>query len=79
MVERWILAHPKAVGETYFEHQRMALSFSASLFKAAAACFIHALVPGLFQTTGSRTIASLNERMTVRRVPQTAAREILSN
>jgi len=69
MVERWFLAHPKAIGETYFEHQRMALGFSASLLKAAAACFIHGFVPGLFQTTGSRTIAGLHERMITRRAP----------
>ena len=79
MLERWFLAHPKAIGETYFEHQRMALGFSALLLKAAAACFIHAFVPGLFQTTGSQTIAGLNERMTIRRVPQTGVEQTRSN
>lgn len=67
MLDRWFLAHPKSVGETYFAHQRMAFGFSAALFKAAAACFVHGLVPGLFQTTGSRTVMKLHERMVTNR------------
>ena len=79
MLQRWFLAHPKAIGETYFEHQRVAFGFSASLLKAAAACLIHAFVPGLFQTTGSRTIARLHERMIPRHAPQSAGKETPSN
>jgi len=86
MLERWFLAHPREVEETYFAHQSAALSFAAQLFAAAGACFVHALVPGLFQNTGSRTIARLHERMITKRVrnapeiersPETAVRSSL--
>jgi hypothetical protein len=70
MLERWFLAHPKSVGESYFEHQRMALGFAAALLKAGFACLIHGFVPGLFQSTGSRTVAALHERMITKRVQQ---------
>ena len=63
MLDRWFRAHPRSVNESYLEHQRMAWGFSASLLKAAAACFIHGLVPGLFESTASRSVAELHERM----------------
>jgi hypothetical protein len=67
MLDRWFLAHPRSVNESYLEHQACALRFSASLFAAAGACFIHALVPGLFERTGSRTIERLHGEMVVHR------------
>ena len=72
MLDRWFLAHPKRVGESYFAHQRMALGFSGALLKAALACFVHALVPGLFESTASRAIAELHERMVRNRTQQCA-------
>ncbi len=57
MLERWFLAHPRSVAETYLEHQFAALWFAAQLFTAGLACFVHALVPGLFQNTGSTMVA----------------------
>jgi uncharacterized protein DUF6356 len=70
MFDRWFLAHPRAVNENYLEHQAVALSFSFVLFAAACACFIHALVPGLFQRTGSTMVARLYEAMVTKRVRQ---------
>ena len=75
MLERWFLAHPREVGENYVEHQASALSFSFQLFSAAAACFVHALVPGLFQRTGSATVRRLHEQMVTKRVRKTDAVE----
>ena len=72
MLDRWFLAHPRSVGESYFEHQRMAWRFSASLFKAAAACLIHGFVPGLFQNTGSRAVTTLHEHMVLKRMDKLA-------
>ena len=63
MLDRWFLAHPRSVDESYLEHQRTAWRFSASLLKAAAACFIHGLVPALFESAASRSVADLYERM----------------
>ena len=67
MFRRLFLNHPQSMGETYFEHQRVALSFAFSLLVAALACAIHALVPGLCASTGSRAVADLNERLVVNR------------
>ena len=67
MLDRLFLDHPRSVDESYLEHQAHALRFSGSLLMAAGACFIHALVPGLFQRTGSRTIERLHDEMVVHR------------
>jgi hypothetical protein len=55
------------MGESYFEHQRVAMSFALSLLAASIACAIHALIPGLCVNTGSRAVADLNERLVVKR------------
>ena len=70
MFRRWFLDHPSSVGESYFEHQWIALGFSAALFAAAAVCLFHALIPHLFQHTGSRMVAKLHDRMTTYRLAQ---------
>ncbi|MFT7088876.1 MAG: hypothetical protein ACJAU4_000672 [Glaciecola sp.] len=44
------------------------MRFSMKLFKAAIACFIHALVPGLCIKTGSKTITELHVKMVAFRV-----------
>jgi hypothetical protein len=67
MLDRWFLAHPRRLDESYLAHQRAAWGFSGSLLKAAIACFIHGLVPGLFESTASRSIAELHERMAYQR------------
>jgi len=69
----WFIDHPRSVGETYFEHQRIALSFAKTLAIASFCCAVHALVPKLFEYTGSETIASLHDRMVKNRVRQAAA------
>ena len=63
MLDRWFLAHPRSIDESYLEHQRAAWRFSASLLRASAACFIHGLVPALFESAASRAVAELHERM----------------
>jgi|TARA_R110000868_G_scaffold2006_9_gene15803 hypothetical protein len=60
--------HPASVQETYTQHLCHAMSFSMKLFKAAFACFIHGLVPGLCIKTGSRAITELHQSMVVFRV-----------
>ncbi len=66
MFSEWFEAHPRSVGETYLEHQRVAFGFSKALLKAGLACFIHSLFPALFQTTASRTVMELHARMAAR-------------
>ena len=55
--------HPESVGETYLEHMRASLWFSATLARAAVCCFVHSFLPFLFTTTGSTAIERLFEVM----------------
>lgn len=59
--------HPASVGETYAEHLRAASGFGIAMVGAGLACLVHALLPFLFVTTGSRTIGALHERMIANR------------
>jgi hypothetical protein len=58
-----LLEHPRALGESYWQHQRRATRFGATLVGAGAACLIHGLVPGFFPKTGSSAVKSLYEQM----------------
>lgn len=59
--------HPAMVGETYFEHLRMAFSFGSAMVLGGLACLLHGLVPALFVRTGSQTVQQLYNRMVVKR------------
>src|SRR6202007_1454659 len=61
--------HPASVGETYGEHLVTATGFGLRMIFGGVACLVHGLLPFLFVRTGSRTIAELNDRMTVSRRP----------
>ena len=52
--------HPASVGETYGQHFRFALRFSALLMMAGLAAGVHALVPPLFPTTASGILRRLH-------------------
>lgn len=67
MFHRIFTSHPATVGESYGVHFVHALSFSTAMLAGAAACFVHALVPSLFERTGSRIITRLHDRMVVNR------------
>jgi hypothetical protein len=43
------------------------------LFLAAFACFVHALIPGIFQHSASRRVAQLHAEMRRRAAPESAA------
>ena len=60
-------AHPAAVGETYGEHFTTAMGFSLSLCRAAIVCAIHAVLPFLFEKSGSESITELHRRMVTHR------------
>ena len=68
MLKRLFTDHPKSVNETYMLHFFTSMRFSMKLFKAAIACFIHALVPGLCIKTGSKAITELHVKMVTFRV-----------
>jgi len=64
---RLFTAHPKAAGETYFQHMIFALTFSVRLFGAAFAALLHGFVPALCETTASQTVLAMNDELRARR------------
>jgi Family of unknown function (DUF6356) len=66
-VRRLFTDHPGSVGETYGEHLLRALGFGLRMISAGAACIVHALLPFLFVSSGSRAVAELNEQMVLKR------------
>jgi hypothetical protein len=68
MLDRIFAAHPRALGETYFTHQRAAFGYASSLLLAGLAAAVHGIFPCLFETTGSRAVARLHANMAARGV-----------
>ena len=67
MIKRKFTEHPASVGETYGEHFVTAMGFSLSLFRAAFVCGVHAVLPFMFEKTGSQCITELHDRMVTNR------------
>lgn len=59
--------HPASVNESYFQHFANSASFGLRMIGGGVACFVHALLPGVFCTKASSTICELHERMVVNR------------
>jgi Family of unknown function (DUF6356) len=59
--------HPASVGETYSQHFRSACTFAAGMITGGFACFVHAVCPFMFVTTGSSTVCRLYELMVTNR------------
>ena len=66
LLDRWFLAHPARVDETYLQHMRFALGFSFWLMTAGLAALVHAVFPALCETTASRILRRLTDRMAAR-------------
>lgn len=67
MFSKLFLDHPETVNESYVRHFGHAFGFAASMFAGSIVCLIHAVVPALFEKTGSRIITRLHNRMVVNR------------
>ena len=52
-------AHPREVGETYFEHAGFACRYGAKMAAGGMAAVLHGIFPFLFKTTGSRITREL--------------------
>ena len=63
IVQRLFLSHPQAVDESYGEHFLFSLGFAARLFGAGLAALVHAIIPCLFETTASRMIREMHDRI----------------
>ena len=72
MIRQLFLEHPGKVDETYFEHMRFAFGFAFWLIAAGLAALVHALIPALCETTASRIVRRLHDRITRRAAPHAA-------
>ncbi len=63
MLKRLSLSHPASVGESYFEHQRVALSFAFPLLGAGLAALAHAVIPAACERTAGDAIRHLHDRL----------------
>jgi len=63
MFRRLFLSHPRQVGESYLQHQRVALSLAVPLLGAGLAALVHAVIPGLCERTASNAIRALHVRL----------------
>ena len=66
-VSKLFMAHPAAVGESYFEHMTFALRFSGRLFRAGFAAFAHGFVPAVCETTASEAVFAMSDEIRTRR------------
>ena len=66
MIHQWFAQHPRSVGETYAQHFHAAARFGMVMVSGGVACLAHALVPALFERTGSRAIKRLYAEMVAR-------------
>lgn len=60
--------HPASVNETYFQHMKVALTFSMTFMFGGIVALIHAFFPFLFEKTGSKLITHLHQKMVSQRV-----------
>ena len=63
MFRRLFLSHPQQVGESYFQHQRVALSFALPLLGAGVAALVHAVIPAVCERTAGDIIRKLHARL----------------
>ena len=55
--------HLDSVGETYFQHMRVACGCGMRMVAGGIACLLHGLLPFLFTTAGTDQIRYLHRRM----------------
>jgi Family of unknown function (DUF6356) len=60
------IAHPDALGETYFQHLGHAMSYAGRMFAAGFCALTHAIFPFLFEKTASNLIKQMYAEMTSR-------------
>lgn len=67
MMKNIFTEHPHSVNETYLQHCKFALKFSAEMLLGGLACLLHAFFPFIFEKTGSnflfKSIYSFINRM----------------
>ncbi len=59
--------HPESVGETYFQHLQVALTFSLRMAIGSVVCLVHAILPFAFERTGSQILDKMHRQMVSQR------------
>ena len=73
MIRKLFRDHPASVGESYPEHFGVASRFGVRMIAGGLGALVHAVVPALCRTTGSRTVAALHAEMVAKRNAARAA------
>jgi hypothetical protein len=58
--------HLTEAGESYTQHLIFALSVVLKMLKAGIQCFLHALIPSIFKSSGSNAIKELYNKINTR-------------
>jgi hypothetical protein len=66
VLDSLLTRHPREIGESYTEHAGHAVCIGTRMIAAGVACLVHALVPGLFIRTASRTVDDIQSLMAKR-------------
>lgn len=66
-VDRLLLAHPRTVGETYWEHAGIASRFGRTMIVGGIKCVLHAIIPSVYERAASDCVTKLNDELTRRR------------
>lgn len=77
MIRKLFRDHPASVGESYAEHFGVAARFGVKMIAGGLGACLHALVPALCKTTGSRTVATLHAEICAKRDAARAAQSQL--
>lgn len=67
MFAKLFIDHPASVGESYAEHFAVASRFGAKMIVGGIGATLHALIPALCPTSGSRMVAALHAEMVAKR------------
>jgi Family of unknown function (DUF6356) len=75
MIRRIFLDHPRTVGESYWEHFRVATGFGGAMIVGGVKAVLHGFFPNVFQTAGSDTVRKLHAILVEKR---TAKRDAIT-
>jgi hypothetical protein len=65
--DRLFFEHPRSLGMTWAAHGVGAVGIGFRLVSAGLACFIHAVVPGVFTQTAGKTVSHMYDHMVRRK------------
>jgi hypothetical protein len=76
VIDRLFRAHPRSVGESYWQHFRVASRFGVVMIGGGLGAILHAFFPALCVTKGSETVGKLHRQIITARGAERDARSI---